>query len=346
MNKLFAEFENENALRWYPFASGCTCRDTNGERIGTGILIDAALYPVNPDGDLYLSRIGVDGVVSISDDSSVVMTATLEKGASELEFYDAGGMHRHVGTLLASSAEALATFVNVYEDRVFRKGETTFAASCVFPVVNDGVLSVDVNKTGMADGTLKFLNGAEDAVRVSAGDGTELRFDVIPRPEVIRLWSIQHIYCIVDGKTPFRIMKLPFADAASGLGNTVAVYLDGIDRQDICANARRENSLVTRDTCKCQEDSSGCEPDIDPPVEIPETYQVEVVDVPNGADGAFYLAAPNMTGYDNPVSLTLEDNATAPEVSVEAGDATASLAVGATTSKGVVLQVPGLEPND
>lgn len=345
MNRLFTEFENENALRWYPFASGCTAADTHGERIGTGVLVDAALYPVNPVGTLYLSRIGTDGLVSISDSSDVVMTAAVEKGSDTLEFYDMGGLHRHVGTLVASSPDALASLVNVYEDRVFRQGETAFAASCVFPVVNDGVLSLNVGSTGVVDGNVKFANGPSDQVRVSVGDGSRLRFDVIPQKKAVQLDSIQHIYCVVDGKTPFRIMKLPFGDEPSGLGNTIAVYLDNIDRQDVCADARRENSLEMRDTCECKDDPGGCEPDVDPPVEIPDVYQTEVVDIPNGADGAFYLAVPNMTGYDNPLSITLSDEAAQPSVQVDNDGGTAGISITGVTSKGVVIQVPGLEPS-
>ena len=43
MNRLFREFENENAMRTYPFASGCFVKDTKGISIGTGVLIDASL---------------------------------------------------------------------------------------------------------------------------------------------------------------------------------------------------------------------------------------------------------------------------------------------------------------
>ena len=342
MNKIFTEFENENALQWYPFASGQNIVDTNGQEIGTGILIDAALYPVNPNGDLYLSRIGVDGTVSISDDSSVVMTAVAESGSSALEFYDLSELHRHVGTVLASSADALSALVNVYEDRVFRKENALFASSCVFPIVNDGVLTVNVGGTGAVDGTVEFANSSTDAVRVSVGDGHELRFDVIPSPPRVLLESIQHVFCIVDGKTPFRIMKLPFGDMPTGLGNTVAVYLDNIDRQAVCSDAHREDTLEMKDTCECESSSSGCD-ELEPPVDIEDVYQVEVVDIPNRADSAFYLAVPNMTGYDNPLSLTLNDSLASPKTKVtgETED-TVGISVTGETSRGVVFQVPGL----
>lgn len=342
MSTLFKEFENENALRSYPFASGCQTRDKKGVQIGTGVIIDAALYPINPTGNLYLSGISADGVVSISDSNTVVMTAEAGLTSSVLEFYDTSSFRRHVGTIIASSPEALASLVNIYTDRQFEASETTFASSCVFPIVNDGVISVNVGSQGELDASVKFKNGAKDEVRVSTNlEGNKLRFDALPRPESVGLTSIQHIYCIVDGKTPFRILKLPFGGAESGLGNTVAVYLDNIDKHDICANTNREDSLEMKDTCDCDD----CKP-IPSPTPIPDVYQVEVVDIPNHADSAFYLAVPNMTGYDNPLSLTMSDGVILPSLDVEvSADAdNTKVLTDSLTAKGVILQVPGLAP--
>lgn len=341
MNKLFTEFGNENALRSYPFASGCTAKDTKGAQIGTGTLVDAVLYPVNPVGTVYLSKITVDGVVNISDSEKVIMTATMQRGSDVLEFYDTSPFKRHVGTLVASSADALSILVNTYTDRIFRASETAFAASCVFPVVNDGVLSIDVNKLGALDGDVTFANSDSDIVRVSTNaNGDKLRFDIIPQQHLSQLSSIQHIYCIVDGKTPFRIQKLA--------PNTVILYLDNIDRQDICGEAHREDAIETRDTCDCEGSSSPCTPDIDPPVDIPDVYQVEVVDIPHDTDSAFYLAVPNMFGYDNPISITMKDGVVVPkqdiEISSDAGVNNLDALTDSITSKGIVIQVPGLAP--
>lgn len=362
MNKLFTEFENENVLRAYPFASGCTMKDTSGVQIGTGILIDAALYPVNPVGDIYLSKIGVDGTVSISDSRDVIMTATVD-GGSILEFYDTSAFRRHTGTIVAASADALAVLTNVYSDRAFQASETMFASSCVFPIVNDGVMSINVGGTGAVDGNVAFANGNEDQVRVSTSPGGDkLRFDVIPQPHIVQLTSIQHIYCVVDGRTPFRIQKVDLVQDAqtggsessssgsdfTGNSNTIALYLDNIDRQDICGNANREDAIVTRDTCGCDGSSSPCTPDIDPPTEIPEVYQVEVVDISNGADGAFYLTVPNMFGYDNPLSITMKDGVVVPtgdiEITDDANADNLSALKTSTPTKGIVLQVPGMAP--
>ena len=341
MNKLFTEFENENALRNYPFASGCTVKDTKGVQISAGTLVDAVLYPINPTGTLYLSRIDTDGTVSISDSTGIVMTAKMKYGSATLEFYDTSVFRRHVGTIIASSSAALAVLVNTYESRIFRAAETTFAASCMFPIVNDGVLSINVNNSGSIDGEVVFANTKNDTVRVSTNTtGDKLRFDVVPQPRTIQLDSIQHIYCIVDGKTPFRLQKLG--------SNIINLYLDNLDRQDICSDAHREDALATRDTCDCDSSSSPCTPDIDPPVDIPETYQVEVVDIRHDTDGAFYLAVPNMTGYDNPISITMKDGVTIPirdiEITSDAYADNIDSLTNSTTSKGIVIQVPGLAP--
>ena len=99
------------------------------------------------------------------------------------------------------------------------------------------------------------------------------------------------------------------------------------------------------DTCDCS--SSPEDPD---PVDIPEVYQEEVVDIPNGADSAFHLAVPNFTGYDNPLSLMLSDGVNLPNTEIEVTTDPTGRKEGGdslledTTSKGSILQVPGLAP--
>ena len=349
MGTILHEFANENELTSYPFASGCRTVDTDGRPIGIGVLVDAALYPVNPNGNLYLSGISATGVVSVSDDSGVVMSATIRRGSSVLEFTDMSPMKRHVGTIVASSAEAMSVLADTDGDRKFKKGATTFASSCVFPVMNGGVLSLDIGGAGAVDGEAAISNGPEDEVRASTSiDGSTLRFDVIPAPRKLVPRSIQHVYCVVDGRTPFRIFKAPFGQDGNP-SNTVEVYLDNIDKDAICGNAHRENALEMVDTCGCESGSSSDSPE---KREIPMTFQCECVDIPNGAHNAFYLAVPNMSGYTNPLSITLTDGAVVPSTTLDAGVDVDALdtevpvenLVDHVTSKGAVLQVPGLSP--
>jgi hypothetical protein len=270
-----------------------------------------------------------------------------------VEFYDVTPLARHVGTLMASSEEALAEFAGRGELREYANTETAFASSCVFPVVVDGITSLAVGDSTLISGKLEFSNGDSDDVRVSSGtvDGCKtLRFDVLPRPAVSDDFSIRRIICVVDGQTPFRIAKLS--------PNTILLTLDGINKDTVCSVAHRENQFEMADTCDC-----GGEPCDKPAVDVddlPEIYQLEEVFIPpdpdrteggviEGMDNAFYLTVPNISGYRNPISITLEDgvavpNGDGPEVVLDGMGA--ELAEGelmdAISSKGVIIQVPGL----
>lgn len=349
MEGIFTEFENENTLRRYPFAAGCVEPDEAAE-IPRDVLIDAALYPVNPVGTIYLSEVATDGTLSVSDETGVVMTGVAT--GRTVDLFDTTGLRRHVGTLLASSADALAEWLGRGGTRVYTAEQTAFAASCVFPIVLDGVQALTVGTEGPVAGTLAFANGSSDAVRVSSRlrtDGRQtMRFDVLPRPGVSENDSIKRIICVVDGQTPFRITKLP-GNTEGHADNTILLTLDGVDKGVICTAAHRENAYEMADTCSCEKDPL---PTHD---ELPEAYQLEEVYIPpddanpEGADNAFWLVVANVLGYDNPLSITLEDGAVAPkteDLKVVVEGTTADLAEGEMldelTSKGVVLQVPGL----
>jgi hypothetical protein len=111
------------------------------------------------------------------------------------------------------------------------------------------------------------------------------------------------------------------------------------------------------DTCKCEKEML---PEDEP---LPEVYQLAEVYIPpdetkdrkegglpEGADNAFYIVVPNVVGEGaNPISITLEDGVVSPKTDdikvVIQGDS-AEIAEGEmlddVTSKGVVIQVPGL----
>lgn len=350
MDGIFAEFENENALRSYPFAEGCVSPDNEDAAIPVGVFVDAAIYPVNPSGVLYLSEISEFRVFRISDGSGVIMEGTAE--GRNVEFYDLSGLRRHVGTLVASSEDALSEFAGRGSLREYSQENTAFASACVFPVVIDGVTSISVSESAKTAGAVGFSNSKSDDIRVSSAikNGRKtLRFDVLPRPGENGSGSIRRIICVVDGQTPFRIDKIAY--------NTVRLSLANLDMDTVCSSVHRENHFEMADTCKCDKDPL---PDEE---SLPEFYQLEEVfippdeengqpegGIPEGADNAFYLVVPNIMGEGrNPLSITLEDGAVSPKTEdlkvVVQGD-TADLAEGEMlddmTSKGVVIQVPGL----
>lgn len=354
MEGVFIEFENENSLRAYPFAAWCVPSDDEALEIPASLFVDAAMYPVNPSGTLYLSSVSADGVFSVSDDTGVIMTGTASGDC--VEFRDLTALRRHVGTLVSSSSDALAEFAGRGADREYGRENAEFASSCVFPVVVDGVTSVSVGGTEPLSGNVAFSNPADGEVRVSsctADDGRKtLRFDVLPKVGT-DIQSIRRVICVVDGQTPFRISR------HQASYNAVVLQLDGIDRDTVCASAHRESDFEMVDACECERRTTER-------VDIPETYQIvetfippdphgtgdqDVSEggIPEGADNAFYIVVPNELGYSNPLSITLEDGDVAAKtgsLEVVVDGYTADLADGEmldeVTSKGVVIQVPGL----
>ena len=235
MEGIFLEFENENALRSYPFSAECVPAADEELRIASDVFVDAALYPINPEGRLYLSGVSDKGLFSISDDTGVIMTG--EPSGSIVEFYDLSGLDRHVGTLVASSKEMLEEFAGRGVAREYGVENTAFASSCVFPVVIDGVVSLSVAESSKVAGVTGFSNGPNDDIRVSSkelDDGRRtLRFDVLPRPGIKNDASIRRIICVVDGQTPFRISKTHY--------NIVMVKLGlGVNKEVVCSAAHRE----------------------------------------------------------------------------------------------------------
>lgn len=348
MDGIFAEFENENALRSYPFAEGCIPTGEEDSEIPSNVFVDAAIYPVNPSGVVYLSGISETGVFSISDSTGVIMEGSAN--GRNVEFHDLSGLGRHVGTLVASSAEALSEFAGRGSRREYLQENAAFASGCVFPVVIDGVTSMSVMESVKTAGVVAFSNSKSDNIRVSSAtkDGLKtLRFDVLPRPGSKDAGSIRRIICVVDGQTPFRINKIS--------DNTIRLSLLNMDRDGVCASVRRENHFEMADTCKCEKAPL---PDEE---SLPEHYHLEEVfippdeeqkegGIPEGTNNAFYIVVSNMMGEGrNPLSITLEDGAVSPKTEdlkvVVQGDS-ADLAEGEMldemTSKGVVIQVPGL----
>lgn len=354
MEGIFIEFENENSLRSYPFVATASPSVETTDKVPIGVFVDASIYPVNPSGALYLSGVTKNGEFTVSDDSGIIMSGVAKN--SYVELHDMSPFKRHVGTLQASSSDALSEFANRGVDREFNRVETTFLSSCVFPIVINGVTSLNIGDSGAQDGNIQFTNSSADTIRISSscacdGKNNTLRFDVLPRPEVAEENFVKRIICIVDGQTPFRIARSEQAF------NVIFIYFEGIDKESVCSAAHRENQYEMADTCSCSNNNTSQSD----PISLKEVYQrLEVLIPPgedaqdrsesqNGACNAFYLVSPNMSGYSNPISITLEDGNISPKtenVKVETNGEHVEVAEGELidniTSKSVIIQVPGL----
>ena len=278
MEGIFLEFENENALRAYPFASGRVPSKDSVER-PDGLFVDAALYPVNPIGVLYLSSVSEDGEFVVSDSGTGDEIMSGKANGTVIELFDKTPLSRHSGDIVAVSGEAIEAFLGAGLPLEYSPQETPFAAGCVFPVAIDGVVSMSVgsDKADIVAGGLAFSNGDTDEVRVSSAtraDGRQtIRFDVLPRLNPPDDFFIRRIICVVDGKTPFRIAKLSY--------NTVMLRLHDIDKEAVCSAAHREDAYQMADTCSCED--APCDKDVPGEDPLPYTYQLEEVFIPPGS---------------------------------------------------------------
>lgn len=347
MNGIYEEFDNENGLRSYPFASGCL--PSGPGTVAADVFVDAMIYPVNPKGTVYLSSVDGAGNFVVSDDSGAIMSG--KRDGASVELYDLSKAKRHCGTIIASSDDALKSFVEGAESRKYSMSEAAFASSCVFPIIIDGVTSVTVGESYVPSGDFSFANGASDDIRVSSSrvDGNDtLRFDVLSNPGTSDRTSIKRIICVVDGATPFRISKLAY--------NVVEVRLNGISREDVCSSVHREDSFEMADTCECEKPPMPSEADPSDAYQLVEVY-IPPDETPgkvnggesDGANNAFFLVSPNELGYSNPVSITLEEESVSPDtdgIDVEMAGMSAEVADGElidnVSSGSVVIQVPGL----
>lgn len=359
MSFINPEFENVNSQRGYPFAEGCSQTSEEGMQIGAGAIIDAMLYPVSPSGCLWLSGISGDGVLSVSDDTGVIMQGECEGDRAEM--HDMTPLGRHCGTILASSEEAMRAFAFSGMASTFRKEASLFSSSCVCPIPSSGVTSVTlgVSREEGNDirfgGDFSFSNGPSDEVRVSvysSGGEPSIVFDVIPSVAAESYRPIKEIYCVADGSTPFRIIPYGFSGAPYTDGfDSVCVYLDGIDRESVCSAAHREQGFETADACGCEGCSGSQSSSSGSGSSEPAVFQCVAVRMSaDPGTSSFSLVAPDFTGYSNPVSVSISEGKVLPksgglEYTVENMSATAGTGItdDSVSDNAVSIQVPGIK---
>lgn len=143
---LFPEWAKENEPTKYPFAPRATLANDAGRVLVEGTFLDAALYPVGAGAGLYLASAAVDyrTVVLTLASPGVPSLATAEVDTTappdRVEFRDRYG--RPAGVLL-TEGRRLGLFqtwgTGVHE---FRREQTEFCASCVFPTPEVGLRGV------------------------------------------------------------------------------------------------------------------------------------------------------------------------------------------------------------
>lgn len=172
------QFENENSLRKYPLDQDATCLDDGGTPLPTGILGGISIVTCFEPTNVRLSSVYVgSGIksISISDDSGLLATATVEQGFSGQSMLDPArdGVAGVVDFLDYSTAVAEShRFSTPGQSLIHRFCVTVVDLPCVSRFVDD-----TSGEEASGDTAIEILsNNVEASSRdTDAGSGVEVR---------------------------------------------------------------------------------------------------------------------------------------------------------------------------
>ena len=326
---LYAEFENENSFRAYPFAEGSVLEDNNGEPLDTSMFIDAMMYPSNPYGRVRITAIDFErNTIEVSDDNGVIGVGDI---GDNIKIYNNGTLIGRILTHnLVSTAAARREFDNLY-----------FASSCVLAFNPAGVTGVRVGNEVL---TGKIVLDSSDTVTpelVSNNGEYYLSLNIIASQVSSDTPSIKRIFVLRSQGTIFDVGEFNV--------NSLKVSLGPVSRDDICENAHREDSIDIYDKCGPYHGGGG-EHDPVRPAEHDELYDFPVGEL---TKQAFNIVVPNASAdaIVNPINVqmtigTAQSNP--PRFTRDMSDAEAEVQMKKLTSSnvvgnGIILQIPGLQ---
>ena len=281
----YTQHENENSLRNYPFAESCVLADEAGAALATDMFVDAVLHPIiRSEAKVELKSIDFSkgGVVTLSCGESE-LTGSAGADDDTMDLYDSH--NRRAGTLVLG--DGWKREHDTLRLRTFSGIEFCPAATC--PVVYNGVegfVAPDGSETTRKN---VVFEGDECLTPVleETNAGTVLSFDAIFDPVVAtNEGAIRQIVFAAIGKTIFSI--------SDDSDENVLVTTPELDREDICWQAHREDSVSTvADTCEPKPDC--------PTTNIP-TRREEIVVCPS-EEGSVNIVADDVLGLKNPLKI-------------------------------------------
>ena len=343
---LYAEFENENSFRSFPFAEGTSLSDSNGETLDTSSFIDAMLYPDNPSGRVRLSAIDFEeDLIEISDDDGVIGTGQIE---DVINVVSTDG--KRIGTLLTRNLTSTAAIRREFS-------ELYFSSSCVCAFNAAGVTGLRIGDTVMTGKIVFEKSSTITPEIVQNGNDYTLSLSVISAMSSGETPSIKKIVVMQSKGTIFGVGEYN--------ANSIEVTLGTISREDFCDTAHREDTIDIYDICDPPDGSGGSggsgggyEPTVTPAQE--DSFWVfDLTEKDNSDDSntimrqAFNIVAPNIVDpatVVNPINVqmvegTMQSNPpkftrtmTDAEAAAQMKKLTASNVVG----NGIILQIPGL----
>lgn len=198
-DRMNIEWRNINRERDYPFSDGVTREPTTGIQIKQDAFLDAVFYPINLEGELFLS--GVDrmaGTLEVSDESGVRGTGSIN--GDVVTFFDSFG--RPVGTVVIGPG-----FDSLSATTVATVEATRFAAACVFPQNQVGVRAFL-----LPDGTI-----VTGDVTLAGEDGIRVDTSIEDGKTVIRIMAVgvQSTDDCIDLPPPVKCLKIKQAEGST-----------------------------------------------------------------------------------------------------------------------------------
>jgi hypothetical protein len=291
----YAQWENLNGYRNYPFAEHAEMADSDGNALAADVFVDAILNPiVHEEAPVYLSLLSMNEVRAECGEDSYA--GTCDGSSSHVELYDKYG--RHAGTLVFGPG-----WKREFSTLRTRRFHAEFSSVVSCPIVynwvegfvHDGFRSTRRDVTFEGDDVLTPLLSDESGKWV-------LSFDAFYDPGVVadEKNAIRQVVFASIGQTVFEVDQATDA--------SVILWTPQLDRDDICWQAHREDpASVVSDTC--ENPSSTC-----PTPTVP--YTNKRFDVCPTETGEVTLVADDFLDYRNPIKIESKEAGVSPHVPV------------------------------
>lgn len=292
----FTEFGNQNSSRKYPFLDDALMRDTDGIELPVDFVVDAALFPLDIVGPVYLQTLVPSTRMLVFADVATgnpVATAEWEPGSAVADVVEAGAYARGIGVVVLG--DGVADVFRGRGERTFLPGATTLCPAACVPILQAGVRGFLLPDGTLVTGDVVFAG--ENGVSVSsyADDGRPtLRFDIngVPPPDAVDC-----------GNTA---MGPPITgivvEQVAGAGIVVSGFDEGVLALTYPAKSLTELCAGTRAIYRPSA-YDPCGPAPEPSPQTPVASARIEFDVATLRGGNFTIAAPSTADYVNPISV-------------------------------------------
>ena len=297
---LFTEYGDQNRRRKYPFSDDATVTDADGVPLPADFIVDAALYPIDTAGDVYVSSVDTGThTVTLSDGGGAFASAVWD-GEGPADVTESADTGRVIGCLCFGPGAA-----DVFRGRgvrTFTAADTAFSACAGAPLSQSGCRGFRLPDGTIVTGAVEFVG--EDGVEVSAGtdaSGPWLRFDVVGVPVAADDYGLGvPVRTLAFIQEAGSRLRLSLYDA----GVIAITYADG-SLPDLCAQT---SGVYRSETTGAAAVADPCNPGDDQPGDGDNAGAAVISVTAADVAGNVSLAAPSGGGYINPVSVQPQAN--------------------------------------